>query len=95
MRRMSAFEIWLRWGRIVTKPDPIETKFNPWHDPDDGRFTFAGQGNRFGGGAPKSREANSSSCLQRWGNFNSISCAARSESTVCDKAHRRRATSHG
>ena len=57
MRRMSAFEIWLRWGRIVTKPEPIETKFNPWHDPDDGRFTFAGQGNRFGGGAPKSREA--------------------------------------
>lgn len=36
-------------------------KFNPWHDPDDGRFTFAGQGEfhpRGGGaGADKRRRA--------------------------------------
>ncbi len=29
---------------------PTETKFNPWHDPDDGQFTFAGSGVRYGGG---------------------------------------------
>ncbi len=29
---------------------PVEVKFNPWHDPDDGQFTFAGQGVRFGAG---------------------------------------------
>ena len=49
MKRMSAFEIWVRWGRIVNEPEEIETKFNPWHDPNDGRFTFAGQGSYFGG----------------------------------------------
>lgn len=47
----SAFEFYLRTGR--RKPVEsleIQTKFNPWHDPDDGRFTFAGQGRHFGGG---------------------------------------------
>ncbi len=29
---------------------PVEVKFNPWHDPDDGKFTFAGQGMQSGGG---------------------------------------------
>lgn len=28
----------------------IETKFNAWHDPEDGRFTYAGQGRYFPGG---------------------------------------------
>ena len=28
--------------------DRIEVKFNPWHDPEDGRFTEAGQGSRSG-----------------------------------------------
>ena len=40
------FERYLRTGRRV---GPIETKFNPWHDPDDGRFTFAGRGRHFPG----------------------------------------------
>lgn len=31
--------------------DRIECKFNPWHDTDDGRFTFAGTGRNHGGGA--------------------------------------------
>lgn len=47
---MSAFEIWSRWGRVVAAPEPLETKFNPWHDPKDGRFTFANQGQYFSGG---------------------------------------------
>ncbi len=41
-----AFAIWLRTGRRVRLDEDgvIEVKFNPWHDPSDGRFTFAGQG---------------------------------------------------
>jgi hypothetical protein len=42
----SAFEYYLRTGR---RPIEIQTKFNPWHDPDDGRFTFANQGRYFPG----------------------------------------------
>lgn len=34
----------------VRGPDGIELKFNPWHDPQDGRFTFAGQGRHYGAG---------------------------------------------
>jgi GH24 family phage-related lysozyme (muramidase) len=54
-RRMSAFEIYLRTGRrLPDQPELVETKFNPWHDPEDGRFTFAGQGRHFGGGHVRS-----------------------------------------
>ena len=35
---------------MVRSSDEVELKFNPWHDPADGRFTFAGGGNRFGAG---------------------------------------------
>lgn len=52
MRQQSAFEIWMRTGRWPElELDPVEAKFNPWHDPDDGRFTFAGQGKFFGQGS--------------------------------------------
>ncbi len=47
------FEIDLRTGQ---RPDPvrdIETKFNPWHDPDDGGFTFAGGGIYTGPGSTR------------------------------------------
>lgn len=51
MKRRSAFEIYLRTGRrVVADPAETEVKFNAWHDPDDGRFTFAGQGRNYGGG---------------------------------------------
>ncbi len=48
----GGFAQWLRTGRW---PDPaagiaIERKFNPWHDPDDGRFAFAGTGRHYGSG---------------------------------------------
>lgn len=54
--RPSPFQIWLRTGRRVapdSSPARIEFKFNPWHDPDDGRFTFARTGRYFpqGGGS--------------------------------------------
>lgn len=48
LHRMPAFSFFLRTGRRL--PEDLEQKFNPWHDPDDGRFTFAGQGRHFGGG---------------------------------------------
>lgn len=43
---VTAFSAWLRTGRRA-KGAPIEVKFNPWHDREDGRFTFVGQGNYF------------------------------------------------
>lgn len=41
-----AFAIWLRTGRWVCLGDEsaVEVKYNPWHDPSNGRFTFAGTG---------------------------------------------------
>ncbi len=59
--QQSAFSWWLRTGRLppVPTPDGIERKFNPWHDPLDGRFTFAGSGRHYGaGGAGPSGGAN-------------------------------------
>jgi hypothetical protein len=57
--QQSSFSYWLRTGRL---PDPdasaaIERKFNPWHDPEDGRFTFAGQGRHYGSGGGGSSTA--------------------------------------
>ncbi len=41
--RRYAFSTWLRTGRLPTArtADGVELKFNPWHDPTTGRFTFA------------------------------------------------------
>ncbi len=41
-----AFDVYLRTGLC---PQPIERKFNPWHDPRNGRFTFRNAGNFFAG----------------------------------------------
>lgn len=51
--RRRAFSLWLRTGRLPpsAKPTNAEVKFNPWHDPNDGRFTFAGTGRYFGSGS--------------------------------------------
>ena len=51
-RKPSAFSRWLRTGRLppAVSPDGLELKFNPWHDPTDGRFTFAGAGRHYGTG---------------------------------------------
>jgi LysM repeat protein len=65
-RTQSAFAVFLRTGqRLVGPSDEIEVKFNPWHDPEDGRFTFTGHGVYYGqngktgsarvGGSPGSR----------------------------------------
>ncbi len=52
-RQSGAFSWWLRTGKLPPIPDTgnLELKFNPWHDPTDGRFTFAGAGSRYGGGS--------------------------------------------
>jgi len=50
---MSAFEIYLRTGLLVksaAEAEAISFKFNPWHDPQDGRFTTAGAGIAYGEG---------------------------------------------
>jgi len=36
-----AFEVYLRTGRRLVGPDASECKFNPYHDPRNGQFTFA------------------------------------------------------
>ncbi|MES2336519.1 MAG: hypothetical protein V4537_00295 [Pseudomonadota bacterium] len=53
-----SFAAWLRTGRLpIVSNDGTELKFNPWHDPDDGRFTHAGTGRNYGspGAASKGR----------------------------------------
>ena len=45
------FSLWLRTGqryRSRAVADEVEYKFNPWHDPANGRFTFAGTGQHHG-----------------------------------------------
>ncbi|RYD50531.1 MAG: LysM peptidoglycan-binding domain-containing protein [Sphingomonadales bacterium] len=49
---VSAFEIYLRTGHRLQAG--VEVKFNPWHDPENGRFTFAGSGRYFPGGQTRS-----------------------------------------
>lgn len=51
--RRRAFSFWLRTGRLPrwAGGGTAEVKFNPWHDPDNGRFTFAGTGRYFGRGS--------------------------------------------
>lgn len=50
--RLRAFSFWLRTGRLPrwARDAVPERKYNPWHDPDDGRFTLAGTGRYFGRG---------------------------------------------
>jgi hypothetical protein len=50
VKHQSAFSRWLRTGRLpeIRISDEVEFKFNPWHDPVDGRFTFAGSGHYYG-----------------------------------------------
>lgn len=42
--RRRLFATWLRTGTLPTwRDDGVELKFNPWHDPRDGRFTSGPQ----------------------------------------------------
>jgi hypothetical protein len=48
----SQFEFYLRTGRRIEAEARLQPsfKFNPWHDPDDGRFTFRNGGRYYGPG---------------------------------------------
>ncbi len=48
-REPSAFSIYLRTGRRDGGAK-TEVKFNPWHDPANGQFTFAGRGRYYPNG---------------------------------------------
>lgn len=66
--RRRAFALWLRTGRLPSarSADGIELKFNPWHDPGTGRFTFAGGGaSRSGDGPVRSRRSTSPDVARR------------------------------
>ncbi|MDV3459032.1 hypothetical protein RZN05_18685 [Sphingomonas sp. HF-S4] len=52
-QRRRSFGVWLRTGRRPTLGDQPEVKFNPWHDPNDGRFTFSGSGEYYDPGSPR------------------------------------------
>lgn len=52
--RRSGFSMWLRTGRVFAEPEPPSdtgVKFNPNHDPADGRFTTGGGSGGAGGSA--------------------------------------------
>ncbi len=48
-----SFSVWLRTGRWPKDADGVELKFNAWHDPETGRFTFTGMGHYFAQGSGK------------------------------------------
>ncbi|PTS81087.1 peptidoglycan-binding protein LysM [Sphingomonas sp. HMWF008] len=54
--RDTAFSIYLRTGQRVANP-PIELKFNPYHDPRNGRFTFAPGGSTGNAAPPRTARA--------------------------------------
>lgn len=57
LNQRRAFSLWLRTGRRPgVGDDGTELKFNPWHDPEDGKFTHAGAGRYFGPGSGKSTD---------------------------------------
>jgi hypothetical protein len=105
--RRRAFSIWLRTGRLPqwARPGSPEVKYNPWHDPVDGRFTFAGTGRYFGRGSSSDARAEviSARMVERpkepkreaYGGFGGGTSggggAGGSWETTEDLAHRRRA----
>jgi LysM repeat protein len=52
VRRVSPFEVFLRTGRRVIGHGAIEHKFNPYHDPTNGQFTFSPGGKLADGDNP-------------------------------------------
>ena len=63
----SGFALWLRTGRWSdpNSPNAIECKFNPWHDPDDGRFTFSGTGRHYGSSSEERSPVNRRSARRK------------------------------
>jgi hypothetical protein len=72
--KSSAFSWWLRTGRLppALGPDSLELKFNPWHDPADGRFTFAGAGRSYGAGGADAAGGNNSRTSSSTGSMSAL-----------------------
>ena len=74
--KRRAYGTWLRTGRwpVAKGADGTEWKFNPWHDPKDGRFTTANGGDDAGSSRQsvsektglRSRSGASSSATDIW-----------------------------
>lgn len=79
------FSLYLRAGRRVAAAK-IEVKFNPWHDEENGRFTFAGQGRYFGAGrtgtAEQARMARAPKPLPPAGRRDALDSADRNRNRV-------------
>lgn len=65
----SNFELWLRTGHrsCPDAANSVERKFNPWHDPDDGRFTFAGSGRHYGASSSRNSQQAANSARRKAG----------------------------
>lgn len=68
-QRQRSFGVWLRTGRRPTPGDQPEVKFNPWHDPKDGRFTFSGSGRYYDLGGATAQENRSGQRVIKFGGY--------------------------
>lgn len=64
---LRAFLFWIRTGRRMAEPfaAQVERKFNPWHDPRNGQFTFGPGGADFQGGGGRTGGAGASGAWDR------------------------------
>lgn len=55
VERRRDFGVWMRTGQWPLRGDfrKREVKFNRWHDPKDGQFTFSGAGRYYGPGSSR------------------------------------------
>lgn len=77
----NAFSRWLRTGKVPSalSPDGLELKFNPWHDPADGRFTFAGAGHRYGAGGIDAADGENSRTSSSTGSVSALGKNSKSQ----------------
>ena len=87
--KSSAFSWWLRTGRLplAVNPDGLELKFNPWHDPADGRFTFVGAGRHYGASQADAAGGASSRTSER--TVAATALADRGKSRTGTRSHRK------
>ena len=72
-------------------PDGLELKFNPWHDPADGRFTFAGAGRHDGSTQTDTTSAKNDRARSRSGRAPSLGDGHTSRTATPPKADTPRA----
>jgi hypothetical protein len=91
--KRTAFSRWLRTGTVPSAlgPDGLELKFNPWHDPADGRFTFPGAGRHDGSTQTDTTSARNDGALSRSGRAPSLGDRHTSRTATPPKAETPRA----